>query len=165
MVPVAFHFLSNFRSSGQRRCLLWFGFRLLVGFGWWFVVQSHPFGFFNLYHSRIMHDDFHSAVMQRPNLPANHFQPVQWLIGAALRFNLNRVHINKTSCQFDGFNSDTLGRHYGEIKTAAPHATTFRQRRQLKAIFSISFFIQLTTYIVVIIHERPELSTVFLIFF
>jgi len=33
--------------------------------------------------------------------------------------------------------------------------------QQLEAIFSISFFIRLTTYVVVIIHDRHELSTVF----
>jgi len=37
--------------------------------------------------------------------------------------------------------------------------------QQLEAVFLISFFILLTTHIVVIIHHRPELSTVFLIFF
>jgi hypothetical protein len=34
--------------------------------------------------------------------------------------------------------------------------------QQLEAIFSISFFILLTTHIVVIIHDRPDLSTGFL---
>jgi len=37
--------------------------------------------------------------------------------------------------------------------------------QQLEAIFPISFFIRLTTYIVVIIHGQPDLSTGFLIFF
>jgi len=37
--------------------------------------------------------------------------------------------------------------------------------QQLEAVFLISFFILLTTHIVVIVGDRPELSTVFLIFF
>jgi hypothetical protein len=67
--------------------------------------------------------------------------------------------------QFDGFNNDIQGRHSDEIKTAAPRAANFRQRQQLEAIFSISLFILLTTYIVVIIHDRLELSTGFFEFF
>jgi hypothetical protein len=67
--------------------------------------------------------------------------------------------------QFDVFNSDISSRHSSEIKTAAPLAANFHQMQQLEAVFSISFFILLTTYIVVIIRSRPELSTVFLIFF
>jgi hypothetical protein len=67
--------------------------------------------------------------------------------------------------QFDVFNSDVLSRHSGEIKTTAPLAADFHQMQLLEAIFSISFFIRLTTYIVVIIHGRPSLSTVFLNFF
>jgi hypothetical protein len=42
---------------------------------------------------------------------------------------------------------------------------TFRQMQQLEALFSISFFIQLTTYIVVIIRNQPDLSTGFWNFF
>jgi hypothetical protein len=64
--------------------------------------------------------------------------------------------------QFNVFNSDITSRHYNEIKTAASLAANFRQMQQLEAIFSISFFIQLTTYLIVIIHLRPDLSTGFL---
>jgi hypothetical protein len=63
--------------------------------------------------------------------------------------------------QFDVFNSDASGRHFDEIKTAAPIAADFRKMQQLEARFSISFFILLTTYVVVIIHDRRELSTIF----
>jgi hypothetical protein len=66
---------------------------------------------------------------------------------------------------FDVFNSDVSSRRFDEIKTAASLAANFHQMQQLEAIFPISFFIRLTTYIVVIIHGQPDLSTGFLIFF
>jgi hypothetical protein len=43
--------------------------------------------------------------------------------------------------QIDVFNSDIVGRHSDEIKTATPLATNFRQMPQLEVIFLISFFI------------------------
>jgi len=67
--------------------------------------------------------------------------------------------------QIGVFNSDVLSRHSNEIKTAVSLAANFRQRQQLEAIFSISFFILLTIYLIVIIHNRPDLSTGFLNFF
>jgi hypothetical protein len=67
--------------------------------------------------------------------------------------------------QFDVLNSDILSRHSNEIKTAAPPAANFCQMQQLEAIFLISFFILLTTWFVVIIHDLPDLSTGFLNFF
>jgi hypothetical protein len=62
---------------------------------------------------------------------------------------------------FDVFNSDVSSRRFDEIKTVASLAANFHQMQQLEAIFSISFFILLTTYIVVIIYNRHELSTNF----
>jgi len=62
---------------------------------------------------------------------------------------------------FDVFNSDVSSRRFDEIKTVASLAANFHQMQQFKAIVSISFFILLTTYIVVIIHGQPELSTNF----
>jgi len=67
--------------------------------------------------------------------------------------------------QIDVFNSDASSRLSGEIKPAAPLAANFCQKQQLEAIFSISLFILLTTYIVVIIYGKPDLSTGFLSFF